>query len=307
MTNFRMFHLFFALLTAPLMPCLFAQPWIQLNDVPDHVKVDPFEHYIAFTTSESYLKIIKLQTGDVFTISKATVGQSFFWSPDGSRLFYRELTLSQNLPNSKIFAYDMALERSISIDSSPTSSGVLTFDPRDQKFSLFYPHGIKTFALSFPGDRQAIWQLLAKSQPGKFIATAGAILKTSVYGLDLVKLEDDHSGIESFKISPDGSQIAWATKNQRIYISDFETAPKFLDFGRDPSWHPSRKEILYAGARRVGAVTANYNLKISDLNSHSKFITNTQNTSERWPQWTRDGLEIIYSAQNHENIFRIKL
>ena len=282
------------------------RPWIQLDDIPSYLKPDPFEHYIAFISSESYLKVLNLQTSEVFTLSKATVGQSFFWSPDGSRLFYRELTLQNNAPVSKIYAYDMALQRSISIDSSPTTSGILTLDPRDQKFSIFYPHGIKSFALNFPGDRLATWQILTKPQTGKFIGTTGAILKTSAYGLEITQLADDHSGIESFKISPDGSLIAWATKSQKIYYSDYENPALFLDYGRDPSWHPFRKEILFAGARRVGSVTAGYDLKVVNLNQVAKFLTDSSNRNERWPSWTHDGNEIIYAAENLENIFRIK-
>ncbi len=286
---------------------LAANPWILLNDVPTRLKTDPFEHYIAYISTESHLKVLKLKTAEVLTISKATVGQSFFWSPEGSRLFYRELSIKNNQTYSQIFAFDMALQKSISIDSAPAASGIPTFDPRDQKFSVFFPDQIKTFALNFPGDRLATWQVLAKNQSGKFIATTGAILKTSVYGLDLTKLEDDHSGIESFKISPDGSLITWATNSQKIYYADFESPPQFLDFGRDPSWHPFRKEILYSGARRIGRITSNYNLKTSDLNHQSKFITNSSTTNERWPQWTHDGQEIIYSAENSENIFKIIL
>lgn len=280
-------------------------PYIRANDPLDHMKLDPKGRFAAFLDAPSHgLSILDLHSKAVAKVTQGQVGASFFWSPDGFRLFYRELAQAKDgSPISTVKAYDTYLNRSVALDTVPGSTGYLTFDPRDLRMQLMTNNGIRTKRIYFPDERLARWQVAQRNETGKWLATQKGLLWVTQGGYAIRKLEDDNSGLESFDISPDGNAAAWATTGGQVYVSKKGKTPSLIGFGRDPRWHPQKPLLLYAGARMVGNRAASYDLKVADLDGAARFLTATQYSDERWPQWHPDGNQILYTIGKTTDLF----
>jgi dipeptidyl aminopeptidase/acylaminoacyl peptidase len=311
---FKIFAIIFALWSPTLLSSSIAQgielktvskPWVRVNQTINHLRLDPKNKFAAFIDSSGLgLKVLDLKDKAIYQVSKAQIGSSFFWSPDGYRIFYRELTKSSdNKVVSVLKAYDCFLHQSVTVEKMDYPTGILTFDPRDLRMSLMSAKGLKTKRIYFPDERLARWQVAQRTDKGKWVVTQKAVLWVTQGGYSIRKLEDDGSAIESFDISPDGSAIAWATKNGEIYTNRGGSKSKFLDHGRDPKWHPDRLQLIYSGARMVGRQAVNYDLKISDINGSKRFLTSSQFANERWPQWNEKLGQIVFTKDKTTDLY----
>jgi hypothetical protein len=272
--------------------------WLRLDTGLSHITPNVNAKYIAFIPENKLgIRILNLESGHILEPSGYFVGPSFFWSPDGMRLFYRELSRKSGKTVSRIRAWDIAQNKNIEVESFDGSSGFLSFDPRDNSMLLMYKNGIKNKKLVFPNNRLAFWQSSERKELGKWVMAQKNATFVTDAGFAVRKLVDDNSGIESFDISPDGSAAAWSTRAGKIYISEHGETPKFLDFGRDPKWHREKPLLVFAGGRMVGNKAADYDLKIASLTSKGSFITATQHLAERWPAWSPDGNSIFFTVQ----------
>jgi hypothetical protein len=191
----------------------------------------------------------------------------------------------------------------VDIDKIPRSSGLLTFDPRDLRFLLMSESGIHTKKIYIPSQRLALWQIAGRHDPGKWLATQKGLLWVTQGGLVMKKMPDDGKELAAFDISPDGEWIAWATEGNRIYAARDGKQPTFIGYGRDPKWHPTKRLIAFAGARMVGDKAVNFDLKIADVKGRSKFLTASQYSSERWPQWQKGGQKILYTVEQTTDLY----
>lgn len=272
--------------------------WMKVDTGMSHIRPNIDARYLAFIpVGQLGIRVLNTKSGKIMEPSGRYIGPSFFWSPDGNRLFYRELSSENNKTFSRIRAWDVVQNRNIEMEAFEGSSGLLTFDPRDNRLLLMYEKGIKSKKLLFPDNRLAFWQKALKKDVGKWVmAQKGATFVTDG-GFVMQKLKDDDSGIESFDISPDGSTAAWATKSGKIFTSLNGAAPEFLDWGRDPRWHPEKNILVYAGGRMVGNKPSDYDIKIASPGNKGSFLTATQHSAERWPAWHPDGKSIFYTAE----------
>ena len=295
-----------ALSVTPIKPE--TAPFMRADNPLTHMRLDPKGRFVAYTGENGQtLRVLDLKTKSIYQVSQAHVGGAFFWAPDGFRLFYRELIKKQESgpTTSTVKAYDCALAKSIEIDSLPFETGLLTFDPRDLRFAMLSPKGIRMKRIYFPDERLAKWQVAQRKETGKWLATQGAILWMTQGGLALRQMDDDKSGVESFVLSPDGQTIAWATKSLRIYTSKAGEKPFFVGFGRDPAWHPEKHLLVFSGARMVGNTPVSFDIRISDGRSGGKFLTVSQFSDERWPQWYPDGNKILYTMDKTTDVFML--
>jgi hypothetical protein len=269
----------------------------KLDVEPTNLRLNSKGNLLAFNQEGALgLRVVDLKSGKVFEPSGYFVGAAFFWSPDGARLIFREIRSQDGQISSWLRAWDMSAGKNTEIENFAGMSGLPTFDPRDNRWMVIYDKGVKSKKLVFPGNRLASWQAGQRRDFGKWaMAPKGAAFITES-GFNMRKLEDDGSGIESFDISPDGSTAVWATVAGKIYASTDGEKPQFVDWGRDPKWHPERMLIVYAGGRMVGNKAADYDIKIASLGSKGSFLTATQHIAERWPNWSRDGKRILFTS-----------
>lgn len=285
-----------------------SQPWMRLPGEAFNLKVSPNGRAAIYTDRAGFnLSHIDLNTQKIFRISKMRTGGSAFFSPDGYRVFYRELMKTSSAPVlSTIKTYDTYSKKVVEIARIASSSGFLTFDPRDMRFQIMHPKGIMSKMIVLPDQRLAKWQLAQDTQNGKWLASPKGMLWLSHSGFSMRKLVDDQSGLQSFDIAPDGTGCTWATHNGGIYISHLGQQPQRIGYGFDPKWHPHQKLIAYAGARKTGTVIVSTDLRVSDMQGDGRWLTFDGTTNERWPAWSQDGSEIIYSMANTTDIYRIR-
>ena len=281
--------------------------WMRLDTGLSHITPNIDARQIAYIPDgKPGIRILNTKNGKISEPSGRYIGPSFFWSPDGNRLFYRELTTDAGKTISKIRAWDVVLNKNIEMETFNGSSGLLTFDPRDNRLMLMHEKGIKSKKLLFPDNRLAFWQTAQRKDTGKWVmAQKGATFVTEG-GFAMQKLKDDESGIESFDISPDGSTAAWATRSGKIFTSANGAAPEFLDWGRDPQWHPEKNMLVYAGGRMVGNKASDYDIKITSPGTKASFLTATQHIAERWPAWHPDGKSIFYTIEGSTELNAMK-
>lgn len=281
--------------------------WMILDTGLSHIVPNLDGRQIAFIPEGRLgIRILSIKDGKIIEPSGRFVGPSFFWSPDGNRLFYRELSSDNGKTVSQIRAWDIVLNKNIEMDTFNGSSGLLTFDPRDNRMMLMHEKGIKTKKLLFPDNRLAFWQSSQRKDSGKWVMAQKGATFVSEGGFVMQKLKDDDSGIESFDISPDGSTAAWATRSGKIYTSLNGATAEFLDWGRDPQWHPEKNMLVYAGGRMVGNKASDFDIKIASPGTKGSFLTATQNTAERWPAWHPDGKSIFYTIDGSKELSVMK-
>ena len=283
------------------------KPWLRLEGAATYLRSDPRSEFVAFTEPDGTgLKVLNLENRKIYLVTSGKVAGSFFWSPAGFRLFYRELILNKDHTlASQLYAYDTKLRKSVALQEIPSSSGFLTFDPRDLRFQIMHAKGVLSRRIFFPDERLARWQVAQRTENGKWLATQKGILWLTQQGFTMRRLKDDHSDVESFSISPDGQAIAWATKGGSIYYSRDGSAPRKLDDGRDPTWHPKSALLLYAAARKVGDQVVDYDLRIVDVHGNGRYLTKTQMSPERWPQWLNNGQRIIYTLDQTTDLLQM--
>jgi hypothetical protein len=270
-----------------------------------HLSLSPNRKQLAFTNADGQsLRILDLVSQEVIEITPHKTGPGFFWSPDGIRLFYRELIREGTQIFSELSAYDTLLNKRVAFDSLKGSSGSPILNPFDHTLLMIHEKGILQKRLEFPGERFAKWQKQRKTILGNWLASQAGVLWLGELGLELKKIADDSSGLSSFAISPDGRRVAWATQAGRVYAALDGGDATLIGEGKDPSWHPYRTILVYTAARKIGSKVYDYDLRFSNLSGQSRALTHTQDLSERWPVWL-DANTLLYTGEKTTDLFKL--
>jgi dipeptidyl aminopeptidase/acylaminoacyl peptidase len=284
------------------------EAWLRLNSQIEQSKIDQKGNFLAYVDKQgTSLRIANLNSKDIYLVSEEFVGSSFFWSPDNKRLIYTKTLGDAKKPRTDLYAFDLGNKTNIKIESLEGQAGTLSFDPRDNQFFLMHGNGVISKKIEIPDSRLAKWQARIQGMTGRFVASPNAITYVTNRGNKLEKLLDDNSGVESFDISPDGSSIVWSTVDGRIYASKHGKISNFLDYGRDPKWHPAKELIVYSGSHMIGTKAAGYNIKITNLSGESTWLTNDSYLNQRWPVWVPGQGKVIYTKAETTDLYMLEL
>jgi len=286
-----------------------ARAILRLEGAVAHVKINRREDRIAFTDPSGFnLRVLEMKTGAVYAVTPHFVGPSFFWSPDGFRVVYREMLANDGgAATSRIASFDVSQRQTALIETITGPTGYLTFDPRDMRLQLLHDKGILSRKLVFPEERLARWQMSQRTERGKYLASPRAMLWTTQGGLSMARLGKDDDDILSYSLSPDGNAATWATASGKVYVSLDGGAPRLLGDGRDPVWHPEKSLVVYAAARRIGSKIVDYDLKLVNAKGKGRYLTRTPASKERWPVWIKDGQAVMFTLEKSTDIYRLDL
>ena len=288
-----------------------SKPIFRFTNPVSHLRISPKASFLAYIEhtleTKKLLKVLEIRNKKIFLVSDSHVGPSFFWAPHGYRLFYREQLRKEASAGieSLIRAYDSRLRKSVDIEKISKPTGFITLDPMDFKIRTMSSVKLHVHQIKYPGSRLAKWQLLTRSQKGHWCVTQNGVL-WMLKGVSIMsRLEDDGSPIEAFSISPDGRSIAWSTKKGLLYVSTEGKKPKKIGHGRHPHWHPSKKILVYSGARMLGKVVSRYDLRVSNPKGQGRWLTHSQHSDETWPIWHPQGKLILYTIKNTSDIYML--
>jgi hypothetical protein len=278
--------------------------WLRLPNDLGYLKPNRQKTYLAYLdNSTQKLFILNLKSKDSY-IATHNGTKNFFWAPYGSRLFLKEIESKSGKNLSKLSYFDVTTKSTKTILQTVENISEFTLDPLDQKIAYLENGKIKSVAINYTESKIASWQKLLKNSGGHWIIGANAIVwKSSKTNVDKVVFDLD--AISSYDISPDGELLIFATQNDLIYTSEKGSAATFLDFGKDPSWNPHKKQILYSGARLIGKTIVGYDLKISSVKGEQKWLTDSP-TNERWPTWMSSS-KILYTKAQTTDLFLLEL
>ena len=286
-----------------------SQLWLRLKETVTNVRIDPHGRYLAYLpNNDNGIRVLEIKNRYIYQVSTQRVGGSFFWAPAGYRLFYRELHLASDGKKiaSTIKAFDVKQRKSHHIESLPSSSGFLTFDPRDLTFRIMYGKGlIKINKIYYPDNRLARWQVGQRTQGYQWLATQKGMFVVKNSGTTVSRLADDHSGVASFMVAPRGQAIIWGTNKGKIYLHDNTGKVQFIDRGRDPAWHPHGRRFVYAKAIYIGNKLIDYDLRFADRHGYGRYLTRTRYSRERWPNWL--GEQVVFTREKTMDLFALTL
>lgn len=286
------------------------KPILRFSHQFSYLKVSPTGRFLAYKVGEGAsngLRVFDFKTNQDYKLGNQQVGHSFVWAPKGYRLFYRVLLGTSKGVRSQIKSYNAMTKSSKLERSFPYSTGILSLNPKDLRLYLMTPKGIKVTLLQYPGSRLAHWQSQNRVDYGHWVVSQKGVFWVSQSGTKIRRMKDFGSSVVTFSISPDGQSIAWSTDKLKLFTSHKGRDPELRGFGREPHWHPSKKMLAFAGARMVGNTAVSFDLKILDEKGQQYWLTQTQYSSERWPQWHPRQEALIYTKARTTDLYLIEL
>lgn len=275
---------------------------------PENISLSPNGEYIAHVEQDPQgqksLVVTSLREKKETRVDRIDHGLHYFWAPHGFRLMYKKTSWDQGKAHSYIYGYDVKLKKIIKVSEIPVLSGYISISPFDFVMRILNEDlNIINIKLNYPGSRLAKWQENKKLGNYQYLFTRNKVLRMSTYLSSLKELKSDSSPISSYSVSPDGTQVVWATEKNNIYMVNSDEKVKFVDRGRHPVWHPKSKSILYAGGRVLGYTVVRYDLKIMDRFGRKIWLTQTQSSDEKWPTWSKKANAIIYSIDRTTDLY----
>lgn len=300
-----------SLATVPAKAVIKAKPypWVRLHGEASGIQMDEKGRHLVFTDPKGYnLSFLHIKEKKIYRITRQKVDRSFFLTPDGFRVFYRELVKTENQKVVSVLkAYDIKSHKSVEVDRVEGLTGFLTFDPRDQRFQVMHAQGILSRMIHFPDERLARWQKAQRTEAGKWLATPKGMLWLTHSGFSMRRLEDDQNALQSYDLSPDGSAAVWATEAGQIYFSEMGGKPKKIGDGFDPRWHPVKPLVIFAGLRKVGDKIIGTDIRVANREGEGRWLTFSQSSRERWPLWLHHGKAVVYALEKTTDIYRLEL
>ena len=122
---------------------------------------------------------------------------------------------------------------------------------------------------------------------------------------DEVSLFGDQDRLYSYAISPDGSQVAYSTSGQKLWIADIDGGNRIsLGNGMSPSWSPNGHWLTFMLNEDDGHSVTSSDIYIIKFNgSGLTKVTRTDDLIEMNPQWSPNGAWIVFDTDRLGQLF----
>lgn len=173
----------FFLFTQVCSAVVFHKPLLRVQGTISEMAVDPKGNWLSYIDQDDKkLKVMEYKTGKTYIVSNLQVNNSYFFAPDGYRLFYREIfKTKQNKIHSNIKVFNTFSKKSTLVETMPYATGFLTYDPKDLKMRMLHADGIKSKKIFYNGQRLAQWQKAQRTQVGSWLANHGGITLSLIH------------------------------------------------------------------------------------------------------------------------------
>ncbi len=293
---------------------VFCQPvtnkksWLRLDDSVSRLKVSPGGKYVAYVNHYNHsLRLLEVATKKIYQIWKGpVVDELYSWSQDGYRLFYNKK--SEKSHATELVAYDCGNHKNVKIQSFLSPISYLSMNHFDNRIFYLHKKGIGSIKLTYPGKVYDD-QIEQRNNPGGYwIVSKKHIFWLKKRGVELGQVFEAESNIVGFDINHDSSAISWSTENGKVYISLRGQEPIFIGFGRDVSWHPNKKLIVFAGQRKqANYLEQGFDLRVANIRGEGRWLTSTGSLNERWPQWYSNENKLLYTKENTTDLFVLEV
>lgn len=244
------------------------------------------------------LYLLEFPNGNSIELSNAySAGYEFSWSHDGSKIASRVSTFENMRRKHSLVVFNVD-DATFEIISEPRSKmvGVPRWSLNDEHLYLTYAEKMESF--------NTLNSTSPISEPVLFIKD-GRIVLSPGSGLSEMSLLDMPDRVTSYSISPDGSQIAFSSSGQNLWVagSDGKNIVN-LGTGIAPSWSPDGKWITCMVTHDDGHALLEADLFLISPEDQSRTnITNTPDQLEMHPKWSPDGNWIVFDTEGRGQLF----
>lgn len=234
--------------------------------------------------------LITFPTGEARQLAvDPSAGYGFSWSHDGSRIASRVAQFNNMRRSNTLVSFNI-LDGKQNILSATRS--IMVGTPRwSADDSQIYLTDSEAFELFNTGSSTG-------SQAPIFYVKEGRMtFRDLSRGVESVLFQDQDK-VTSYAIAPDGSQIAYSTSGQKLWVAQSSGENvRSLGSGLAPSWSPDGAWVTYMLPEDDGHSILASDIYIIPVDgSARKKLTDTPDLFEMNPQWSPDGSWIVFDT-----------
>lgn len=282
--------------------------WLRLPLDISYLSANQSGKLIAFSDKFKDLYILDTESKKIFLVEKSINNPSPIWSPDGTRLFYRNIKrIAQNefLTEIKVFEQDKLKAKTIV--SKEGLTGFLSYNPYTQELMIPTTKGISKHKILLPNIMPPAWQKKVAKGPGSWAVSYKAIIWLSPDKDQAITIFSGKGPILSYSVSYKGDYIAFSD-GENVYVSKGGQPPTVLDKGEDPRWHPYQDLLVFSRHTRKGDLVLAKELALwAPKENIKKILTDDSRTKKRNPVWKPKHNQIIFTAEKSTEMFLLSL
>lgn len=243
------------------------------------------------------LYLIDFPTGTAHPLSiENSAGYGFAWSHDGSRIATRIAHYNKMLRTNTLVSLNVTDGRQLVLsDTRSLMAGTPRWTSDDAQVYLTFADALELFNTGAdPGIKDSFF----------YVKTGRMIRREPLRTTESILFQDQDQ-VRSYALSPDGSQIAFSTSGQKLWVAQSNGEQVHsLGSGMAPSWSPDGTWITYMLPEDDGHTVLNSDIYVSraDGSSRSK-LTDTPHRREMHPQWSPDGDWIVFDTDELGQLF----
>ena len=245
------------------------------------------------------LFLLDFPSGNYNQLSQAySAGYGFAWSHAGTHIAARISQFENMRRINTLVSYNIE-DHSVKLISEPKSrmTGTPLWSPND---SHIYLTQSDKFA-SFNTDRNQTTPL-----HGTLIyVKEGQLMHRDAAESGENPLFVNQDPVTSYAVSPDGSQIAYSTAGQNLWLINTDGSERHsLGTGVAPAWAPDGDWIVFMLTEDDGHSMLGSDLYIVSTETETRLnISNTPDQLEMHPHWSPDGSWIVFDTEGRGQLF----